>query len=470
MVETKSRRGSRRAQEGAFLVGLGLRSREACVQVLEERGIRVLSYEGPEEAEEDLAWMSPSLLFVPARDEAKWIDILLDRSDGGWGPVDVLPDLVCLSSVPEYLWKGGGCEPLRDLLGDPDWAAERKPVAARLLEPVMAHELIPVLDILQESRRLRRQRLARQRLEEPYLGPLRILAARSRFAVLVNAARLVEHLTGVSQVVFLRKNGQSLFVEHVFGVPRRRLQRVVDALEVFPWRQLPENTWVESRSEVGRAGGQGIRWVYQLPVSGPSGMALVLFARKAPHWSERADADMRLVAEHVRLGLASAGDQSDEDRRRDPWTGLPGLAHFVGMVQGLFAQGLRRVRILFVDVEGFSDVNRRFGHLAGAFLVTQVASRLVRAGADVVGRVGPDSFLMAVAGRSSEPPERLESFVESSLSFDLRIVPGLVVGLGGQAPSGGWNLPVSLQIRSVVVHAGEEVETAVKELTEFSAR
>ncbi len=450
-------------------MGLGLSSREACREILEGQGIRVLVYEQLEQAAADLAWMSPSLLLVPARDEARWTEILLEQSDDGVGPVDVLPDMVCLSTVPEFLWKGGGCEPLVDLLGEGSVEPGMRLPAARLLQPIMAQELIPLVETLRESRRLRRRRLARQRLEEPYLGALRVIGARSKFAVLANAARLVEQLTGLRQLAFLRQGDSGFYVEQVFGVPRRRLHRVVPTLEAMQWDRLSENVWVEVKSEVGRTGGQGIRWVFRVSVGEPSFVQMVLFARRPPHWAESAAADMRLVAGHVARGLANAGGSLDEEKRgRDPWTGLPGPDHFLAMVEDLFSRSRRSVRILFVDVEGFSEFNRRFGHLAGAFLITQVASRLVRAGADVVGRAGADSFLMALSGRSAEPPERMEGFLESSLTFDLRKVPGLVDGLGGLAPSGGWVRPIRLQIRTSVLTPRDDLADAVRRLTDIS--
>ena len=220
-------------REGAFLVGLGLRAREACENVLRGQGFRVLVYDHVEDAADDLSWMSPSFLMIPARDEQRWTELLLERSDAGLGPVDVLPDLVSFRSVQEYLWRGAGCEPMADLLGDAGSGDGVGFGATHLLEPVMAHELEPVVRSLMESRRLRRRRLARQRLEPPYIEPLGLMGARSRFAVLVRAGRLVEELTGVGQVAFVRHDAPKPMVEQVFGVARRRLPKVVRFRRLF---------------------------------------------------------------------------------------------------------------------------------------------------------------------------------------------------------------------------------------------
>lgn len=92
-----------------------------------------------------------------------------------------------------------------------------------------------------------------------------------------------------------------------------------------------------------------------------------------------------------------------EDRvQTDP---LTGLLNRTGLVRGLellipAAGGSRRaddgVACLFIDLDGFKDINDTYGHAAGDTLLRAVAHRLERClrGRDLIARLGGDEFVM----------------------------------------------------------------------------
>ncbi|MGM0453124.1 MAG: sensor domain-containing protein [Thermodesulfobacteriota bacterium] len=81
----------------------------------------------------------------------------------------------------------------------------------------------------------------------------------------------------------------------------------------------------------------------------------------------------------------------------DLLTGLPNKTLLIDIFNIEAAHARRsntKIGILFLDLDGFKDINDRFGHAAGDRMLKEVASRLKRRmrGADIVARVGGDEF------------------------------------------------------------------------------
>lgn len=97
----------------------------------------------------------------------------------------------------------------------------------------------------------------------------------------------------------------------------------------------------------------------------------------------------------------------------DALTGLPNRVLALDRAEQMLARARRLqvpVAALYVDVDGFKEVNDSFGHAAGDELLRIVASRLesvVREG-DTAARLGGDEFVVLVAGSSLDSgPERV---------------------------------------------------------------
>ena len=107
------------------------------------------------------------------------------------------------------------------------------------------------------------------------------------------------------------------------------------------------------------------------------------------------------------------GEKTDELKYRglhDPLTDLPNRTLVLDRAEQILARGRRQdlpVTALFVDIDGFKQINDRYGHQAGDDVLRQVGARLktILRDSDTVGRLGGDEFVMLVdsAGLDAAP-------------------------------------------------------------------
>ena len=101
----------------------------------------------------------------------------------------------------------------------------------------------------------------------------------------------------------------------------------------------------------------------------------------------------------------------------DPLTGLSNRTMFNDRLHQALAQAARFERslaLLFIDLDGFQDVNDTHGHTVGDVLLAELANRLrasLREG-DVIGRMGGDEFVVLIeefteAGQVAEVAKKL---------------------------------------------------------------
>ena len=100
--------------------------------------------------------------------------------------------------------------------------------------------------------------------------------------------------------------------------------------------------------------------------------------------------------------LALVDEKTEELRHQalhDPLTGLPNRSLILEQADRLLALARRNqgaVSLLFVDLDGFKEVNDTLGHRVGDELLCSVADRIVDSlrDADTVGRLGGDEFVV----------------------------------------------------------------------------
>jgi len=101
-----------------------------------------------------------------------------------------------------------------------------------------------------------------------------------------------------------------------------------------------------------------------------------------------------------------ARDKASQTGGLDPLTGLPTRAVLLDRLESAIFNSKRhgnRVALLFLDLDGFKQVNDERGHDAGDQLLVEVARRLRAhvADGDTTARLGGDEFAVVVPG----PPE-----------------------------------------------------------------
>jgi hypothetical protein len=115
----------------------------------------------------------------------------------------------------------------------------------------------------------------------------------------------------------------------------------------------------------------------------------------------------------VQRDLVNAQGQLRHQAFYDALTGLPNRTLVLDRAEGMLASARRRrlrLAALFVDLDGFKDVNDTLGHAAGDELLQAVAIRLaaVVRDTDTVGRFGGDEFVVLLdpptSFRSRRPP------------------------------------------------------------------
>ncbi|HYI54609.1 MAG TPA: diguanylate cyclase, partial [Microlunatus sp.] len=159
---------------------------------------------------------------------------------------------------------------------------------------------------------------------------------------------------------------------------------------------------------------------------------------------------------------AEAQAELTHQAAHDPLTGLANRAQAMRLISGSLSRAQRSgavVGLLFVDLDGFKQVNDTLGHQAGDEVLRTVADRMqrtVRAG-DVVARLGGDEFLVLM-----EPLDEQASGVfvaervVAAIAEPLRLRNGHPVRIGA---SGG--LAISLDAGTDPERLLQEADLAV---------
>jgi diguanylate cyclase (GGDEF)-like protein len=103
---------------------------------------------------------------------------------------------------------------------------------------------------------------------------------------------------------------------------------------------------------------------------------------------------------------------------RDALTGLPNRKHLIEKLHEALARSTRhgrRVALLFMDLDGFKQVNDRAGHHTGDAVLAEAAKRLQHGlrQTDFVARMGGDEFVVLI--------EDVQSSAEAAIAAEKAI-------------------------------------------------
>lgn len=171
--------------------------------------------------------------------------------------------------------------------------------------------------------------------------------------------------------------------------------------------------------------GAVLLWISNRLVTGPLKTAASQIERIDPNLAEQTlkvperhrGNELGQLVQHTNDMLSRLFAAQGQLRRlatRDPLTDLPNRAAIGEALHGALERAKRSTRevaVLFIDLDGFKEVNDVLGHEAGDALLLAIASALrdtVR-GQDTLGRLGGDEFLVVL-----EDFESVESAVDAA--------------------------------------------------------
>jgi len=185
------------------------------------------------------------------------------------------------------------------------------------------------------------------------------------------------------------------------------------------------------------------------------GVATVLTPEGKPAWfaiSAQDISERRRAEQDLRDLTAVLTEQAV----RDPLTGLANRALLEERLRTALARDARSgesTAVLFLDLDGFKDVNDQHGHAVGDAVLRKVAERLcaVVRPSDTVARLGGDEFVVLVEGASQIALDALVPRLITGVTAPLhvhrkRIEVGVSVGVA--MASGGDDDPQGLLSRA----------------------
>ncbi|MBK5224827.1 MAG: EAL domain-containing protein, partial [Acidimicrobiia bacterium] len=236
-------------------------------------------------------------------------------------------------------------------------------------------------------------------------------------------------------------------------VPLRRMSAVADAMRQG---SLDERVTEGGPRELRSAGRAMNEAVAQLQLSESQALALARGDLDDPVLATPSPGQLGESLREAVAHLASSLTEREEFRRRlahtaahDGLTGLPNRPASLSHVNRAIGRASRTddmVAVLFVDLDGFKQINETHGHPAGDRVLVQVAQTLAGAvrQSDVVGRLGADEFIVvaepvADEGEVAAMGARLldslpRSVTVAGVAISISASIGIATSVGGASP------------------------------------
>jgi diguanylate cyclase (GGDEF)-like protein len=183
-----------------------------------------------------------------------------------------------------------------------------------------------------------------------------------------------------------------------------------------PWDQAigpePGVTYTETADlpQPVRAAAAGFRSVSCFPVpargEGPPSACLVVWSRDRDPLgtNERTAVDRAVMLASLMMSHSVVGERSREEGFQDLLTGLGNRRSYFQALDSRIDAG-ESPAVLYIDIDGFKEVNDRLGRLAGDSALRVIARRLssVVRPTDELARIGGDEFAILCSSDVSEP-------------------------------------------------------------------
>lgn len=145
-----------------------------------------------------------------------------------------------------------------------------------------------------------------------------------------------------------------------------------------------------------------------LPLRSPGGVMGALAIRHSTPGARHSGKECELL-QYVCAQIATAAERKQTALRlrhlalHDSLTGLANRELFSDRLENALVRARRqgaRVGLAYIDLDGFKQVNDRYGHPGGDALLCETAQRLRRSvrDSDTVGRIGGDEFVVVLDG------------------------------------------------------------------------
>ncbi|MFD2090697.1 putative bifunctional diguanylate cyclase/phosphodiesterase [Blastococcus deserti] len=162
----------------------------------------------------------------------------------------------------------------------------------------------------------------------------------------------------------------------------------------------------------------------------------------------RVDEAGHVVVTHTDVTARVRAEQASHwQARHDHLTELPNRAHLHELIETELRRAQRSIAVLFLDVDGFKDVNDSLGHEVGDELLRQVAARLMAGtrAEDTVGRLGGDEFVVLCRDCDADGAELLARRFQTAFAAPFGVAGRALrlsasIGIAAAAPGGSTAL------------------------------